>query len=106
MAESYTPNLGLTQIGTGDLVNAWGPVESTNKAIVDNAAAGMISINLPAQTGYPTVVLTFTQGSSTQQLPNRRIVFTARSRRTRRFSSRRGATSISMSRTRRAAPFR
>ncbi|HTV38598.1 MAG TPA: phage tail protein, partial [Xanthobacteraceae bacterium] len=76
MAESYTPNLGLTQIGTGDLVNAWGPVESTNKAIVDNAVAGMISINLPAQTGYPTVTLAFTQGSSTQQLPNRRIVFT------------------------------
>jgi microcystin-dependent protein len=76
MAESFTPNLGLTQIGTGDLVNAWGPVESTNKGIVDNAVAGMISINLPAQTGYPIVALSFTQGSSTQQLPNRRIVFT------------------------------
>ncbi len=76
MAESYTPNLGLTEIGTGDLVNAWGPVETTNKQILDNAVAGLIALDLPAQPGYPTVALTFSQGSSAQQLPNRRLVFT------------------------------
>lgn len=76
MAESYTTNLGLTEIATGDLVNAWGPVETTNKQIVDNAVAGEISIALPSQSGYPTVALTFVQGSSSAQLPNRRLVFT------------------------------
>jgi microcystin-dependent protein len=76
MAESYTPNLGLTEIATGDLVNAWGPVETTNKQIVDNAVAGEISINLPAQSGYPTVTLTFSQGTSSAQLPSRRLIFT------------------------------
>jgi len=76
MASSYTQNLGLQQPATGDQTNAWGTTVNTNWSIVDDAVAGLISINLPAQSGYPTVVLGFSQGSATQQLPNRRLVFT------------------------------
>src|SRR5580658_34735 len=73
MAETFTPNLGLTQIGTGDLANSWGPVESTNKAIVDNAVGGVISQSVAGNSNY---FLTFTQGSSGQNLPNRKIILT------------------------------
>jgi microcystin-dependent protein len=73
MVETFTPNLGLTQIGTGDLANSWGPVESTNKAIVDNAVGGVISQSVAGNSNY---FLTFTQGSSGQNLPNRKIVLT------------------------------
>lgn len=76
MASSYTQNLGLQQPATGDQTNAWGTTVNTNWAIVDDAVAGQISINLPAQSGYPTVVLGFSQGTATAQLPNRRLVFT------------------------------
>jgi microcystin-dependent protein len=73
MVETFTPNLGLTQIGTGDLANSWGPVESTNKAIVDNAVGGVISQSVAGNSNY---FLTFTQGSSGQNLPNRKIILT------------------------------
>lgn len=76
MTSSYTANLGLQQPATGDQTNSWGTTVNTDWTIVDNAVAGLASINLPAQTGYPTVVLTFSQGSSSQQLPNRRLTFT------------------------------
>lgn len=76
MTSSYTANLGLQQPATGDQTNSWGTTVNTDWTIVDNAVAGLASINLPAQSGYPTVVLTFSQGSATQQLPNRRLVFT------------------------------
>jgi microcystin-dependent protein len=73
MVETFTPNLGLTQIGAGDLANSWGPVESTNKAIVDNAVGGVISQSVAGNSNY---FLTFTQGSSGQNLPNRKIILT------------------------------
>jgi microcystin-dependent protein len=73
MAETFTPNLGLTQIGIGDLANSWGTVESTNKAIVDNAVGGVISQSVAGNSNY---FLTFTQGSSGQNLPNRKIILT------------------------------
>ncbi|MGO8916215.1 MAG: phage tail protein [Stellaceae bacterium] len=73
MTSSYTANLGLQQPATGDQTNSWGTTVNTDWGIVDNAVAGLASINLPAQSGYPTVVLTFTQGSSSQELPNRRL---------------------------------
>jgi len=76
MTSSYTTNLGLQQPATGDQTNAWGTTVNTNWSIVDDAVAGLISINLPAQSGYPTVTLGFSQGMSTAQLPNRRLVFT------------------------------
>lgn len=76
MTSSYTANLGLQQPATGDQTNSWGTTVNTDWTIVDNAIAGLASINLPAQSGYPTVVLTFSQGSPTQQLPNRQLIFT------------------------------
>ena len=76
MTSSYTANLGLQQPATGDQTNSWGTTVNTDWTIVDNAIAGLASINLPAQSGYPTIVLTFSQGSPTQQLPNRRLIFT------------------------------
>lgn len=76
MVSSYTPNLGIQNPATGDQTNSWGVTVDTNMNVIDNAVAGLASIALPAQSGYPTVVLTFSQGTSNQQLPNRQLTFT------------------------------
>lgn len=63
---SYTQCLTLQQPATGDQTNSWGATVDTNWSIVDNAAAALETLNLPAQTGYPTVALSFSQGATDQ----------------------------------------
>jgi hypothetical protein len=76
MTSTFTTNLGLQEPATGDQANTWGNTLNTNQTIIDNAVAGNVSINLPGQAGYPTVSLSFVAGTSTQRLPNRKLVFT------------------------------
>jgi hypothetical protein len=63
---SFTSCLSFNEPAIGDAPNSWGTIVNGNFTIADNALAGNISINIPAQTGYPTVALTFVQGSPDQ----------------------------------------
>lgn len=63
---SFTQCLTLQQPATGDQTNSWGATVNTNWSIVDNGLAALQSLSLPAQSGYPTVALTFSQGGTDQ----------------------------------------
>jgi len=65
MASTYTTNLGIEKIGTGEQSGTWGDTTNTNFDILDEAINGIISITLSSagSSGSPTA-LPITDGSS------------------------------------------
>lgn len=46
MASTYTSNLGIEKIGTGEQSGTWGDTTNTNFDIIDQAVNGIVSVNL------------------------------------------------------------
>ena len=46
MASTYTTNLGIEKIGTGEQAGAWGTTTNNNFDLLDEAVNGVISISL------------------------------------------------------------
>lgn len=46
MASTYTTNLGIEKIGTGEQSGTWGDTTNTNLDLIDEAVNGIISITL------------------------------------------------------------
>ena len=46
MASTYTTNLGIEKIGTGEQSGTWGDTTNTNFDILDEAVNGIISVTL------------------------------------------------------------
>ena len=65
MASTYTTNLGIEKIGTGEQSGTWGDTTNTNLDLIDEAVNGIISITLSSagSSGSPTA-LPITDGSS------------------------------------------
>ena len=65
MASTYTTNLGIEKIGTGEQSGTWGGTTNTNWAITDEAINGIISVTLSSagSSGSPTA-LPITDGES------------------------------------------
>jgi len=65
MASTYTTNLGIEKIGTGEQSGTWGDTTNTNFDILDEAVNGIISITLSSagSSGSPTA-LPITDGAS------------------------------------------
>ena len=65
MASTYTTNLGIEKIGTGEQSGTWGDTTNTNFDILDEAINGIISITLSSagSSGSPTA-LPITDGAS------------------------------------------
>ena len=65
MASTYTTNLGIEKIGTGEQSGTWGDTTNTNFDILDEAVNGIISITLSSagSFGSPTA-LPITDGAS------------------------------------------
>ncbi len=65
MASTYTTNLGIEKIGTGEQSGTWGDTTNTNFDILDEAINGIISVTLSSagSSGSPTA-LPITDGSS------------------------------------------
>ncbi len=65
MASTYTTNLGIEKIGTGEQSGTWGDTTNTNFDILDEAVNGIISVTLSSagSSGSPTA-LPITDGAS------------------------------------------
>ena len=65
MASTYTTNLGIEKIGTGEQSGTWGDTTNTNFDILDEAINGIISVTLSSagSSGSPTA-LPITDGAS------------------------------------------
>ena len=65
MPSSYTTNLGIEKIATGEQSGSWGDTTNTNLDILDEAVNGVISVTLGAtgSSGSPTA-LPITDGAS------------------------------------------
>ena len=65
MASTYTTNLGIEKIGTGEQSGTWGDTTNTNLDILDEAINGIISVTLSSagSSGSPTA-LPITDGAS------------------------------------------
>ena len=65
MASTYTTNLGIEKIGTGEQSGTWGDTTNTNFDILDEAVNGIISITLSSagSSGSPNS-LPITDGAS------------------------------------------
>ena len=65
MASTYTTNLGIEKIGTGEQSGTWGGTTNTNWDITDEAINGIISVTLSSagSSGSPTA-LPITDGAS------------------------------------------
>ena len=65
MASTYTTNLGIEKIGTGEQSGTWGDTTNTNFDLIDEAVNGIISITLSSagSSGSPTA-LPIAEGSS------------------------------------------
>jgi len=48
MASTYTTNLGIEKIGTGEQSGAWGTTTNTNFDLIDQAVNGVATVTLPA----------------------------------------------------------
>ena len=55
MASTYTTNLQLEKITTGEKAGLWGTITNTNLEILEQAASGYVSIDVAA--GDVTLVL-------------------------------------------------
>src|SRR5210317_1129138 len=58
MASTYTTNLGIEKIGTGEQSGTWGETTNLNFDILDQAINGLVSVTLPAvgSTGSPNTL--------------------------------------------------
>ena len=65
MASTYTTNLGIEKIGTGEQSGTWGNTTNTNLDILDEAISGILTVTLSSagSSGSPTA-LPITDGSS------------------------------------------
>ena len=65
MASTYTTNLGIEKIGTGEQSGTWGNTTNTNLDILDEAISGILTVTLSSagSSGAPTA-LPITDGSS------------------------------------------
>ncbi len=65
MASTYTTNLGIEKIGTGEQSGTWGDTTNTNLDLIDEAVNGIIAITLSSagSSGSPTA-LPITDGAS------------------------------------------
>jgi len=65
MPSTYTTNLGIEKIATGEQSGTWGTTTNTNLDLIDEAVNGIISITLSSagSSGSPTA-LPITDGSS------------------------------------------
>ena len=65
MASTYTTNLGIEKIGTGEQSGTWGGTTNTNWDLMDEAVNGIISVTLSSagSSGSPTA-LPITDGAS------------------------------------------
>ncbi len=65
MPSTYTTNLGIEKIGTGEQSGTWGDTTNTNLDLIDEAVNGIIAITLSSagSSGSPTA-LPITDGSS------------------------------------------
>ena len=65
MASTYTTNLGIEKIGTGEQSGTWGGTTNTNWDLTDEAINGIISVTLSSagSSGSPTA-LPITDGAS------------------------------------------
>jgi microcystin-dependent protein len=75
-ASSFTTNLLLENPQPGDptTLNTWGTKENSGRSLLDNAVSGILSLNLPAQAGFPSIVLTSSSGLP-DQARNRLFIF-------------------------------
>jgi hypothetical protein len=65
MASTYTTNLGIEKIATGEQSGTWGSTTNTNLDLIDQAVNGIVQITVAAtgSTGSPNA-LTITNGSA------------------------------------------
>jgi hypothetical protein len=65
MASTYTTNLGIEKIATGEQSGTWGATTNTNLDLIDQAVNGVVQITVAAtgSTGSPNA-LTITNGSA------------------------------------------
>jgi len=65
MASTYTVNLGIEKIATGEQSGTWGTTTNTNFDLIDQAVNGIVQVTLPAagSSGSPKA-LTITDGTA------------------------------------------
>lgn len=58
MASTYTANIGIEKIATGEQSGTWGNTTNTNFDLIDQAINGVVSVTLPAagSTGSPNTL--------------------------------------------------
>ncbi len=52
MASTYTSNIGVEKIGSGEQAGTWGTTTNTNFDIIDQAVNGVVRLNIAGQTSF------------------------------------------------------